>query len=98
MHRLASRVFFERLRQGMGFAVLIGMHTDSSLGNLKLWQAAMTLVEDVYRVTTTFPAQERFGLTQMRRADVSVEHRRGQAAQARKGTRPSSRHRARVAG
>jgi four helix bundle protein len=49
------------------------MHTDSSFRNLKVWQAAMTLVEDVYRVTTTFPMQERFGLTsQLRRAAVSV--------------------------
>lgn len=49
------------------------MHTDSSFRNLKVWQAAMTLVEDVYRVTATFPMQERFGLTsQLRRAAVSV--------------------------
>ena len=57
----------------MGLAVFLGMHTDISFRNLKVWQAAMTLVEAVYRVTTTFPAQERFGLTsQLRRAAVSV--------------------------
>ena len=49
------------------------MHTESSFRNLKVWQFAMTLVEDVYHVTSTFPAQERFGLTsQLRRAAVSV--------------------------
>jgi four helix bundle protein len=57
----------------MGLAVFFGMHAESSFRNLKVWQAAMTLVEDVYRVTTTFPTQERFGLTsQLRRAAVSV--------------------------
>jgi four helix bundle protein len=49
------------------------MHNDGSFRNLKVWQLAMELVEDVYRVTTTFPVQERFGLTsQLRRAAVSV--------------------------
>jgi four helix bundle protein len=50
-----------------------GMDNDGSFRNLKVWQLAMVLVEDVYRVTTTFPVQERFGLTsQLRRAAVSV--------------------------
>jgi four helix bundle protein len=49
------------------------MHAESSFRNLKVWQFAMTLVEDVYHVTSTFPVQERFGLTsQLRRAAVSV--------------------------
>jgi hypothetical protein len=50
-----------------------GMNNDGSFRNLKVWQASMTLVEDVYRVTTGFPPDERFGLTaQLRRAAVFV--------------------------
>ena len=37
------------------------------------WQKAMDLVEFVYRATSAFPADERFGLTsQLRRAAVSI--------------------------
>jgi four helix bundle protein len=40
---------------------------------LRVWQDAMMLVERIYAVTSSFPDQERFGLTsQMRRAAVSV--------------------------
>ncbi len=40
---------------------------------LAVWQDAMTLVEQVYRLSSGFPADERFGLTaQLRRAAVSV--------------------------
>lgn len=49
------------------------MLNDGSFRSLKVWQTAMTLVEDVYYVTTRFPVHERFGLTsQLRRAAVSV--------------------------
>jgi hypothetical protein len=34
------------------------MHNDSSFRSLKVWQIAMTLIEDVYHVTTTFPVQD----------------------------------------
>jgi four helix bundle protein len=41
--------------------------------DLKVWQKAMDLVEQIYTLTKTFPDEERFGLTsQMRRAAVSV--------------------------
>jgi four helix bundle protein len=41
--------------------------------NLLVWQKAFCLTETVYRVTTFFPDNERFGLTsQMRRAAVSI--------------------------
>lgn len=41
--------------------------------DLIVWQKAMDLVTDIYKVTATFPADERFGLTsQIRRAAVSI--------------------------
>ena len=40
---------------------------------LHVWQDAMTLVEVIYSLTSSFPNHELFGLTgQMRRAAVSV--------------------------
>jgi four helix bundle protein len=41
--------------------------------DLVVWQKAMDLVTKIYKVTATFPNEERFGLSsQMRRAAVSV--------------------------
>ena len=41
--------------------------------DLIVWQRAMSMVTDVYRVTNVFPATEKFGLTsQLRRAAISV--------------------------
>lgn len=41
--------------------------------DLKVWQKAMGFVEVVYRATSQFPEDERFGLTsQLRRAAVSI--------------------------
>jgi four helix bundle protein len=37
------------------------------------WQKAMVLIKRVYEITRSFPADERFGLTnQLRRASVSI--------------------------
>src|SRR5438094_802451 len=44
-----------------------------SFRDLLVWQKAMTLVIDIYRITGEFPREERYGLTaQIRRAAVSV--------------------------
>jgi four helix bundle protein len=44
-----------------------------SFRELKVWQRSMTLVEEIYSVTKSFPRHEQFGLTsQIRRASVSI--------------------------
>jgi four helix bundle protein len=41
--------------------------------DLLVWQRAMSLVQDIYRISRGFPSDERFGLTaQLRRAIVSI--------------------------
>ncbi len=41
--------------------------------DLVVWQKAMGLVTDIYKLTSAFPAEERFGLaSQARRASVSI--------------------------
>jgi len=48
---------------------------------LKVWQAGMDFVVDLYKELENFPAREQFGLTaQLRRAAVSIPSniRRGQ--------------------
>ena len=41
--------------------------------NLQIWQQAMELVEEIYKLTKTFPADEKYGLIyQMNRAAVSI--------------------------
>jgi len=50
-----------------------------------VWQESMSLVEDVYRLTTHFPQDERFGLTmQLRRAAVSIPSNIGEGARRRR--------------
>ena len=44
-----------------------------NLKELKIWNKAIDLAVDVYQATSTFPGDERFGLTgQSRRAAVSI--------------------------
>lgn len=44
-----------------------------SFRDLEVWQKAMEMAEEVYRLTKDFPKEELFGLTsQMRRAATSV--------------------------
>lgn len=41
--------------------------------DLVVWQKGITLVKQIYELTQTFPAEERYGLaSQMRRAAVSI--------------------------
>src|SRR3990172_3804598 len=45
----------------------------NSFRDLRVWQAAMNLVEQVYGLTQTFPKHELYGLAgQMQRAAVSI--------------------------
>ncbi|PYR73790.1 MAG: four helix bundle protein [Acidobacteria bacterium] len=53
----------------------------SSFRDLKVWQQAMLLVEDIYRISKTFPGDERFGLTsQIRRSAVSIPSNIGEGS------------------
>ena len=45
----------------------------SNFRDLVIWQLGKELVVDIYRLTRSFPQEERFGLTdQMRRAATSI--------------------------
>jgi four helix bundle protein len=45
----------------------------SGYKDLLVWQKGIALVKQVYRITSVFPAEEKFGLvSQMRRAAVSI--------------------------
>ena len=64
----------------------------NSFRDLKVWQKAMLLVEDVYRASKQFPRDERFGLTsQLRRAAVSIPSNIGEGGR-RKRTKAQLNH------
>src|SRR5208337_4541101 len=49
------------------------MTKNSTFQDLRIWQEAMHLTVEIYRVTGSFPKHETYGLaSQMRRAAVSV--------------------------
>jgi four helix bundle protein len=49
------------------------MGADNSFRDLVVWREAMTLVREIYSVSSRFPSEERYGLTaQLRRAAVSI--------------------------
>jgi four helix bundle protein len=55
--------------------------------DLEVYKQSMDLVEDVYKITKTFPNEEKFGLvSQMRRAVVSIVSNIAEGS-ARKNTR-----------
>ena len=44
-----------------------------SYRDLNVWQNAMDLVEDVYKITANFPKEEKYGfISQIRRCSVSI--------------------------
>src|SRR4051812_44910709 len=48
-------------------------HGSGTHRKLTAWQLGMDLVQEIYRLSTGFPSDERFGLTaQIRRAAVSI--------------------------
>ena len=67
-----------------------------SYRDLDAWQLGMSLAEEVYAITRSFPRDERFGLTsQLRRSAVSIPsliaegHRQGTKAYRHFVVRPS---------
>ena len=65
----------------MAHATGTAMAAASSFRDLDVWRESMTLVEEIYAVSRTFPPDERFGLTaQLRRAAVSIPSNIGEGA------------------
>jgi four helix bundle protein len=61
------------------------MPSTKSFRDLKVWQEAMVLVEEIYALSRIFPPEERFGLTsQLRRAAVSIPSNIGEGGRRKK--------------
>jgi four helix bundle protein len=59
--------------QCAGGAKQEGLQLNDSFKDLVVWQRAIQMSLAIYKLTSSFPASERFGLTnQLRRASVSV--------------------------
>lgn len=57
------------------------MTATNSFRDLRVWQEAMALVDEVYDISRGFPTDERYGLTsQLRRAAVSIPSNIGEGA------------------
>jgi four helix bundle protein len=53
--------------------------------DLVAWQQSMLLVEDIYKLCTLLPADERFGLSaQLRRAAISIPSNIGEGTRRRR--------------
>lgn len=49
------------------------MITEKPHKKLKLWGKTIDLIEDIYKVLSAFPKDEKFGLTsQMKRSSISI--------------------------
>jgi four helix bundle protein len=58
---------------------------------LKLWEKVMSVIEEVYDMTDTYPKQESYGLSmQMRRSAVSIASNIAEGAAAKVNKRRSS--------
>jgi len=74
-----------------GCCYRVGMPSQS-FRNLKVWNHAMCLVEDIYLTTDGFPSRERFALAaQLRRAAVSIPSNISEGAR-RRGRRAFINH------
>src|SRR5262245_30455674 len=57
------------------------MTSTNSFRDLEVWQQSMSLVEEIYAISRSFPRDELFGLTaQLRKAAVSIPSNIGEGA------------------
>jgi four helix bundle protein len=69
------------------------MHETRSFRTLKVWQDAMSLVEEIYRASQSFPVVERYALAaQLRRAAISIPSNIGEGYRRRRQPRVYLHH------